>query len=92
MLFRSKVLSALNVPSFNAPSLSTAKVGATPSPTVAAASSGGGNTGSSTNVVPTAIYIDGKKIGEILDPRYKQMIDDSLKNIGSKTVPINSRG
>jgi hypothetical protein len=43
---------------------------------------------SNSNVVPVAIYIDSKKVGEILDPRYKQMIQDSLRNIGGKTVPV----
>jgi hypothetical protein len=52
---------------------------------------GGGTTGATTggsNITPVAIYIDSKKIGEILDPRYKQMIQDSLRNIGGKAVPI----
>ena len=48
----------------------------------------GGGQGAGSNITPVAIYIDSKKIGEILDPRYKQMIQDSLKNIGGRTVPV----
>ena len=68
-------------------SVNTARV----STTTAAAmntNTGSTSTAGSSNIIPVAIYIDSKKIGEILDPRYKQMIQDSLKNIGSKTVPI----
>lgn len=45
------------------------------------------NTGQ-TNLVPVAIYIDSKKVGEILDPRVKQTIQDSLKKINSRMVPV----
>jgi hypothetical protein len=40
------------------------------------------------NIVPVAIYIDSKKVGEILDPRYKQLVDDKLKKLDSKMVPV----
>ena len=36
------------------------------------------STAGTSNIVPVAIYIDSKKVGEILDPRYKQLVDDKL--------------
>jgi hypothetical protein len=69
------------------PSVATApttKPTATPAATAPAATTGNTNS----NIVPVAIYIDSKKVGELLDPRYKKMIEDSLNNIGARTVPI----
>lgn len=69
------------------PSVATApttKPTATPAATAAAATAGS----ASSNIVPVAIYIDSKKVGELLDPRYKKMIEDSLNNIGARTVPV----
>jgi hypothetical protein len=54
--------------------------------TAPAAATGTGT--SATNLVPVAIYIDSKKVGEILDPKIKQTIQDSLKNINGRIVPI----
>lgn len=51
--------------------------------TTTAAAGGGG-----TNLVPVAIYIDSKKVGEILDPQIKQTIQASLKNINGRMVPV----
>jgi hypothetical protein len=74
--------------------INTAQASVTPrvSTTTAAAmnnaNTAGGGQGAGSNITPVAIYIDSKKIGEILDPRYKQMIQDSLKNIGGRTVPV----
>jgi hypothetical protein len=62
----------------------TATAAAKATTSAATPTGGGGNT----NIVPVAIYLDSKKIGELLDPRYKQMIQDSLRNIGGKTVPV----
>lgn len=65
---------------------------ATVSTTTAAAKATAANTTTSSaagsNIVPVAIYIDSKKVGEILDPRYKKMIQDKLDNIDAKTVPV----
>jgi hypothetical protein len=84
-----KVLSTLNIPAFNAPNLSVAKVSPTPSPTISAAATAVGGAGSSsTNLVPVAIYIDGNKLGEIVDPRTKKIIDDKLRNINGRMVPV----
>jgi hypothetical protein len=69
------------------PSVATApttKPTATPAATAPAATASSANS----NIVPVAIYIDSKKVGELLDPRYKKMIEDSLNNIGARTVPI----
>lgn len=99
MLVKMTLANALNfMPKVNAPSVSQsgAQVASTVSPTTTAAAAptagatnnAATNTQASTNIVPVAIYIDSKKIGEILDPRYKKMIEDSLNNIGGKTVPI----
>lgn len=69
------------------PSVATApttKPTATPAATAPAATGGSANS----NIVPVAIYIDSKKVGELLDPRYKKMIEDSLNNIGARTVPV----
>jgi hypothetical protein len=87
---------------FNAPSVTTTNIVPTMSPATAAATAatntaatktqftGNNNAASSgqTNLIPVAIYIDSKKVGEILDPRVKQTIQDSLKNINGRIVPI----
>jgi len=44
-------------------------------------------TSTGTNIVPVAIYIDGKKVGEILDPQIKKTIQASLKKINGRMVP-----
>ena len=71
---------------FSPGSVASPSVTATPGTATNAAAAT--NNTSSSNIVPVAIYIDSKKVGEILDPRYKKMIDDKLNNIGSRTVPI----
>ena len=71
---------------FSPGSVASPSVTATPGTATSAAAAT--NNTSSSNIVPVAIYIDSKKVGEILDPRYKKMIDDKLNNIGSRTVPI----
>jgi len=80
-----KTISAVNA-LFN-PSTVTAPNVAPTAGTTATAAAATNNAGSS-NIVPVAIYIDSKKVGEVLDPRYKKMIESSLNNIGGRTVPI----
>lgn len=95
-----KLMSAIET-AFNAPTVTAANVAATMSPAIAAATAntagptsktnvGGisGGVSGQTNLVPVAIYIDSKKVGEILDPRVKQTIQDSLKNINGRIVPL----
>jgi hypothetical protein len=70
-------------------SISPINIGATPSIAATAASSTNtAGSSSQTNLIPVAIYIDSKKVGEILDPRVKQTIQDSLKKINSRMVPV----
>jgi len=75
-------------------SVSPLNIGATPSVAATAASANtisSANTGTSSgqvNLIPVAIYIDSKKVGEILDPRVKQTIQDSLKKINTRMVPV----
>jgi hypothetical protein len=71
-----------------APKVQTGSPITTTASTTAAAAATGTTGGSTTNIVPVAVYLDSKKIGEILDPRIKQTIQDSLKNIGSKTAAV----
>lgn len=42
-----------------------------------------------TKMIPVAIYIDGKKLGEILDPGIRRTIEDKLNKIGGtgRTIP-----
>lgn len=54
----------------------------------ASANTASGGSSSGTNIVPVAVYLDSKKIGEILDPKIKQAIQDGLKNVGSKTAAV----
>lgn len=65
-------------------STTTAAAAATVNNTAPPATNNTGNT----NIVPVAVYLDSKKVGEILDPRIKQTIQDSLKSIGSKTAAV----
>lgn len=96
MITKINIANGLNfAPKVNATSAtqSGTQVGNTVSPTTTAAAmpaagSSATNAQASTNIVPVAIYIDSKKIGELLDPRYKKMIEESLNNIGAKTVPV----
>jgi hypothetical protein len=97
MIAKMAIVETLNFsPKVNSPSTTqtATPVANTISTTTAAAAAtmntttGGGAAGGGTNIVPVAVYLDSKKIGEILDPRIKQTIQDSLKNIGSKTAAI----
>lgn len=70
----------------------TANPALTPGPRSAAqtGTAAGGASGTvETKMVPVAIYIDGKKLGEILDPSIKKTIDGKLNQIGGtgKIIP-----
>ncbi len=66
-----------------------ATIMSTPAPTAATkpAAATTTTTSTGTNIVPVAIYIDGKKVGEILDPQIKKTIQASLKKINGRMVP-----
>lgn len=75
-------------------SVSPLNISATPSIAATAASTNtvsaanASTNSGQTNLIPVAIYIDSKKVGEILDPRVKQTIQDSLKKINTRMVPV----
>lgn len=93
MLESIEEVSAIKIAALATVTTAMTKPTVSPATTAAATSIAGTNAASTgvseTKMVPVAIYIDGKKLGEILDPSVRRTIESKLNQIGGtgKIIP-----